>query len=63
MNYGKNGLQEQIRSVSSRSVRRKTKAAVITFEVCLGSFFALLILMMLKFTLWYRPKKTAGRHL
>ena len=44
MNYGKNGLQEQIRSVSSRSVRRKTKAAVITFEVCLGSFFALLIL-------------------
>lgn len=26
-------------------------------------FFALLILMMLKFTLWHRPKKTAGRHL
>ena len=26
-------------------------------------FFALLILMMLKFTLWHRPKKTADRHL
>ena len=26
-------------------------------------FFALLILMMLKFTLWHRPKKAAGRHL
>lgn len=46
MNYGKNDLKEQIHSISSKSARRKTKAAVITFKIFLIGIVSLFVLVI-----------------
>ena len=43
MNYGKSGLKKQIHACSSKSVKRKTKAAVLTFKLFLLGFITLFV--------------------
>ncbi len=44
MNYGKNGLKEQIRSASAKSGRKKTRAAVIIFKILLAGILSLFVI-------------------
>ncbi|MCD2493451.1 transglycosylase domain-containing protein [Lacrimispora sp. NSJ-141] len=44
MNYGKNGLKEQIRSASAKSGRKRTRAAVIIFKILLAGVLSLFVI-------------------